>query len=134
MNRIYSKVIGRPWLASAAFAAALLGPGMWMAHGQTDTPAVSPDNSGTNKAHTNTADQQSEASSDRMLTKKIRQALIADKSLSTYGHNVKIITKDGSVTLKGPVHSEEEKQTIATKTESIVGSPDKVTNQLTVKQ
>jgi hyperosmotically inducible periplasmic protein len=135
MNEIYSKLTGRPWLASAAFAAALLSPGVLLAHGQTDTPAtVSPDNSGTNKAHSNTADQQSEASSDRMLTKKIRQALIADKSLSTYGHNVKIITKDGSVTLKGPVHSEEEKQAIATKTESIVGSPDKVTNQLTVKQ
>ena len=135
MNEPYLKLIGRPWLASAAFAAALLSPGVLLAQGQTDTPAtVSPDNSGTNKAHRNTADQQSGASSDRMLTKKIRQALIADKSLSTYGHNVKIITKDGSVTLKGPVHSEEEKQTIATKTESIVGSPDKVTNQLTVKQ
>jgi hyperosmotically inducible protein len=69
-----------------------------------------------------------------MLTKTIRQALIADKSLSTYGHNVKIITMDGSVTLKGPVHSEAEKQNIAAKTESIVGSPEKVTNQLTVKQ
>jgi hyperosmotically inducible periplasmic protein len=135
MNGLQSKVTTRPWLASAALAAALLCPGVWLAHGQTDTPAtVSPDNSGTNKAHSNTADQQSEASSDRMLTKKIRQALIADKSLSTYGHNVKIITKDGSVTLKGPVHSEEEKQSIASKTESIVGSPDKVTNQLTVKQ
>ena len=118
----------RLWLASAAFAAALLCPGG--ALGQ----AVSPDNSAANKAHSATADQQSEATSDRMLTKKVRQALIADKSLSTYGHNVKIIAKDGSVTLKGPVRSEQEKQTIASKAESIVGSPDKVTNQLTVKQ
>jgi osmotically-inducible protein OsmY len=69
-----------------------------------------------------------------MLTRKIRQALVADKSLSIYGHNIKIITKDGSVTLKGPVQSEEEKQSIASKAESIVGSPDKVTNQLLVKQ
>jgi hyperosmotically inducible protein len=135
MTRIHSKVTGSPWFASAAFAAALLCPGVWLAHSQTDSPAaVSPDNSGTNKAQNKTADQQSEAASDRMLTKKIRQALIADKSLSTYGHNVKIITKAGSVTLKGPVHSEEEKQSIASKTESIVGSPEKVTNQLTVKQ
>jgi hyperosmotically inducible protein len=130
MTRFDSKISGSPWLASAALAAALLCPGLCVARGQ----AVSPDNSGTNKAQNNTADQQSEAASDRMLTKKIRQALIADKSLSTYGHNVKIITKDGSVTLKGPVHSEEEKQSIASKTEAIVGSPDKVTNQLTVKQ
>jgi osmotically-inducible protein OsmY len=98
------------------------------------TPTTNPDNSAINQKQGNTADQQSEASSDRMLTKKIRQALIADKSLSTYGHNVKIITKDGSVTLKGPVKSEEEKQSIASKAESIVGSPDKVTNQLLVKQ
>jgi hyperosmotically inducible protein len=135
MNLTYSRLTGRPWLASAVLAATLLSPGVPLAYSQTDAPAsVSPDNSGTNKAHNNTADQQSEASSDRMLTKKIRQSLIADKSLSTYGHNVKIITKDGSVTLKGPVHSEEEKQSIASKAESIVGSPDKVTNQLTVKQ
>ena len=130
MTRFFSRLTGSSSLASAALAAALLCPAVWIAQGQ----AVSPDNSGTNKAQNNTADQQSEAASDRMLTKKIRQALIADKSLSTYGHNVKIITKDGSVTLKGPVHSEEEKQSIASKTESIVGSPDKVTNQLTIKQ
>ena len=73
------------------------------------------DNSAQNKAHSNTAEQQSEATSDRMLTKKIRQSLVADKSLSTYAHNVKIITKDGMVTLKGPVQSEDEKSAIASK-------------------
>jgi hyperosmotically inducible protein len=130
MTRFHSKLTRSSSLAGAALAAALLCPWVWVAQGQ----AVSPDNSGTNKAQNKTADQQSEATSDRMLTKKIRQALIADKSLSTYGHNIKIITKDGSVTLKGPVHSEEEKRSIASRTEAIVGSPDKVTNQLTVKQ
>jgi hyperosmotically inducible periplasmic protein len=69
-----------------------------------------------------------------MLTKKIRQSLIADKSLSTYGHNVKIITQNGVVTLKGPVHSEEEKQTIASEAAEIAGGPDKVVNQLSIKQ
>jgi hyperosmotically inducible protein len=101
---------------------------------QSSPPMTSPDNSGKNKAHSNTADQQSEATSDRMMTKKIRQSLVADKSLSTYAHNVKIITKDGMVTLKGPVHSEEEKSAIASKTAEVAGGPDKVTNQLTVKQ
>jgi hyperosmotically inducible periplasmic protein len=135
MTNIYLKVPVGQLLAGAALAAALLTSGASLAPGQTTAPATaSPDNSTNNKAQNNTADQQSEATSDRMLTKKIRQALIADKSLSTYGHNVKIIAKDGSVTLKGPVHSEEEKQSIASKAESIVGSPDKVTNQLTVKQ
>jgi hyperosmotically inducible protein len=122
-------------LSSAALASALLAPVASLSQDQKSAPTrTSPDNSAVNQTESKTADQQSDATSDRMLTKKIRQALIADKSLSTYGHNVKIITKDGSVTLKGPVHSEEEKQTIASRTESIVGSPDKVTNQLTVKQ
>ena len=120
-------------LSGAALASVLLMPSASQGQNQS-TPTTSPDNSAINQKQGNTADQQSEASSDRMLTKKIRQAIIADKSLSAYGHNVKIIAKDGSVTLKGPVKSEEEKQSIASKAESIVGSPDKVTNQLMVKQ
>jgi osmotically-inducible protein OsmY len=105
------------------------------AQDQSSSPTTTtPDNSAKNKAHSQTADQQSEETSDRMLTKKIRQSLVADKSLSTYGHNVKIISKDGMVTLKGPVHSEEEKSTIASKAAEVAGGPDKVTNQLTVKQ
>src|SRR5580704_16349216 len=101
----------RPY-AGIALALTLLIPGASFGQDQQTTP----DNSANNKAHSQTADQQSSATSDRMLTKKIRQELIADKSLSTYGHNVKIITKDGSVTLKGPVQSQEEKQSIASKT------------------
>jgi hyperosmotically inducible protein len=121
--------------AMLALSSALTIPATLFAQDQTAAPnATSPDNSAKNKMQSNTADQQSEATSDRMLTKKIRQALIADKSLSTYGHNVKIITKDGSVTLKGPVHSEEEKQSIVSKAAEIAGGPDKVTDQLSVKQ
>lgn len=101
---------------------------------QSSAPTTSPDNSAKNKAHSQTAEQQSEATSDRMLTKKIRQSIVADKSLSTYAHNVKIITKSGMVTLKGPVHSEDEKSAIASKAAGVAGGADKVTNQLTVKQ
>jgi hyperosmotically inducible protein len=101
---------------------------------QSSAPTTNPDNSANNKAHSHTAEQQSEATSDRMLTKKIRRSIVSDKSLSTYGHNVKIITKDGMVTLKGPVQSEDEKSTIASKAAEIAGGPDKVTNQITVKQ
>jgi hyperosmotically inducible periplasmic protein len=117
----------------ALFAATLLVP--QAVHGQDQTPpATTPDNSGQNKAHATTADQQSEATQDRMLTKKIRQAIVADKSLSMYAHNVKIIVQNGSVTLKGPVKSDEEKQSIASKAAEIAGGPGKVTNQLTVTQ
>src|SRR5512146_2960858 len=53
-----------------------------------------------------TSDQQKENASDRAITQKIRRALIHDKSLSMYAHNVKIVAQDGQVTLKGPVRTE----------------------------
>ena len=67
------------------------------------------------------------------MAAKIRRAIVSDHSLSTYGHNVKIVVVGGAVTLKGPVHSEAEKQNIAAKAGAIAGQ-DKVTDQLTVKQ
>ncbi len=56
-----------------------------------------------------TADQQKETPADRQLAQQIRRALVKDKSLSTNGHNVKIIAQNGMVTLKGPVDSDTEK-------------------------
>jgi osmotically-inducible protein OsmY len=55
-----------------------------------------------------------------------------DKSLSTYAHNVKIITQNGQVTLKGPVRSEEEKNTVEAKATEVAGE-NKVTSQLAIK-
>ena len=91
-----------------------------------------PDNSGVNKGQQVTADQQHSGAADRDTTAKIRRSIVSDKSLSTYGHNVKIVTKNGAVTLKGPVHSDAEKQNIESKAAAVVGQ-DKVTDQLTVK-
>jgi hypothetical protein len=48
-----------------------------------------------------TADQQKMNPADGALTAKLRRAVVADKSLSTHAHNVKIISPDGTVTLKG---------------------------------
>jgi len=95
--------------------------------------AQAPDNSQQNKAQTPTADNQPNAKSDRITTANVRKAIIADKNLSTYAHNVKIITSNGQVTLKGPVKSEEEKQQVFSDATGAISS-DKVTNQLTVKQ
>lgn len=123
------------FFAVPAIASALLIPNYVLGQDQgAASTATNTDNSAQNKAHTTTADQQSEATSDRMLTQKIRKTLIGDKSLSTYGHNVKIITKDGAVTLKGPVHSDAEKESIGNMAADAAGGADKVTNQLTVKQ
>lgn len=49
-----------------------------------------------------------------------------------YAHNVKIITRHGVVTLKGPVKSEDEKQVIANKAEAVVGNTEMVKNDLTI--
>ncbi|HEY3309451.1 MAG TPA: hypothetical protein VGJ93_13435 [Desulfuromonadaceae bacterium] len=57
-----------------------------------------------------TADQQGESKSDIEMSKNIRTAVITDKLLSQYAHNIKIITRDGKVTLKGPIKSEQEKK------------------------
>lgn len=78
-----------------------------------------------------TADQQKETKSDREMARQIRQAIVKDKSLSTYAHNVKVIVQDGAVTLKGPVHSDEEKQSIEAKAGQVAGA-DKVTDQIEV--
>ena len=104
---------------------------------QTTDPAQ-PDNTKTNKRDRSpgavTADQQKMNSADRELSKKIRQAIIADKSLSTYAHNVKIISQDGTVTLKGPVHSDTEKSTIEAKAAEIAGGADKGKSEISVQQ
>jgi osmotically-inducible protein OsmY len=96
-----------------------------------------PDNTKVNKQDRSgggvTADQQKNNAGDRHLTQQIRKAVIADKSLSTYAHNVKIISQNGAVTLKGPVRSEEEKKAILSKAEEVAGA-GRVTDQLTVKQ
>lgn len=78
-----------------------------------------------------TADQQKEAKSDRQIAAEIRRSIIKDKSLSTYAHNVKVIVKDGAVTLKGPVRSDEEKQSLESKAAEVAGA-DKITNQIEV--
>src|ERR1039457_4463094 len=79
-----------------------------------------------------TADQQKENRSDRDITQQIRQSIMKDKSLSTYAHNVKIMTQNVQVTLKGPVRWEDEKNTVETKDAEVAGE-NKVTSQLDVK-
>src|SRR5580698_4414374 len=69
-----------------------------------------PDNTKVNKGDAQpgavTADRQKVNANDQEMTRSIRKAVMADKSLSTYAHNVKIITQDGAVTLRGPVKSD----------------------------
>jgi hyperosmotically inducible protein len=101
---------------------------------ETDKP-TKPDNTKANKRDRDknepTADQQKENKSDREMAKEIRQAIVKDKSLSTYAHNVKVIVQNGAVTLKGPVRSEDEKKAVEAKAQSVAGSAN-ITNELSV--
>ena len=116
-------------LAVFTIAAAVAEPSF------AQTAATAPaDNSKTNKAdvHLNaSADAQKNDAADLSLTRRIRQSVIADKNLSTYAHNVKIVAVAGTVTLNGPVRSEEEKNSVQAKAVSIAG-PEHVVNQITV--
>ena len=101
-----------------------------------DSTPIAPNNSAVNARDrapgAMTADQQSNATSDVELTRKIRQAVVGDDSLSMLAHNVKIVSANGNVTLRGPVNSEAEKVAIASKAKAIAGAGN-VDNQLEVK-
>jgi osmotically-inducible protein OsmY len=94
-----------------------------------------PDNTRMNKGDAQsdsiTADQQKMNPTDRTTTQKIRSEIMKDKSLSTYAHNIKIVTREGKVTLKGPVRSDEEKSSVEAKARSIAGN-ENVTSQIEV--
>ena len=78
-----------------------------------------------------TSDDQSNDRSDLRITQEVRRAVVADKQLSTSAHNVKIITRKGVVTLRGPVVSAAERSTIEAKATRVAGVTH-VDNQLEI--
>jgi hyperosmotically inducible periplasmic protein len=139
------RVVCRPW--SIAFSAtflllltvSLVPPTLSVGAQSPDnsgSPSQAPDNAAANRPgnspDANRADQQGFSESDREITRKIRKAVIADKSLSTYAHNVKIISRNGVVTLKGPVRSDQEKNAIDSAATQIAGAVN-VKDELTIK-
>ncbi len=96
---------------------------------------IKSDNTGMNKLDGSrgavTADQQGSSKSDREITRLIRKSVVSDKALSSYGHNIKIITRDGVVTLKGPVKSEREKMDILNRANTVTGGAS-VTDEMSV--
>jgi len=81
--------------------------------------------------HELTADQQNLNESDSELTRRIRKDLMSKRDLSTYAHNIKIITVNGKVTLKGPVRSLNEEKTILKLAQAAAGRSN-VTNEISV--
>ncbi len=64
---------------------------------------------------------QSESEEDRTITARVRQALTQDDTLSTNAQNVKVVTRDGVVTLRGPVESQQERTAVASKARQVAG-------------
>lgn len=129
---------------SSVLAAPLLVLGIQIAIAQT-SPAdavsansdksVAADNTKSNKQdpsdRNQTADKQMNNSTDMDVTDRIRRSVMADKNLSVYGHNVKIVSANGTVTLNGVVRTDAEKTEIGTKAASVVGK-DHVVNEIKV--
>jgi hyperosmotically inducible protein len=132
----HSGAITNPMKHSKVILAALFCGAAAFSQGQTPDPAAKPDNTETNKRDRNsgeaTADQQKMNAADQDLTQRIRQSIMSDKSLSTYAHNIKIVSQNGAVTLKGPVKSDDEKKIVMAKAIAVAGSANKVTDEVSV--
>jgi len=106
-------------VGTAVFSVSLMAAPLLAAQDSQQPP---PDNTGQNRAQNQpTADQQKMNPADRAITQKIRRAIHDDSTLSTYAHNIKIITQDGKVTLRGPVRTEDEKAGLEAKAVSVAG-------------
>jgi hyperosmotically inducible protein len=128
------KIVKLIWIISTVAGVLLCGGVDVKAAAQTPPPAA--DNTKANKAVVKkgqpTADQAKNSAADLDIMQKIRKAVMDDKSLSSYAHNVKVISQNQKVTLKGPVRSNEEKKNIEQKATDVVGAGN-VTNQITIR-
>jgi hyperosmotically inducible periplasmic protein len=124
-------IINRSLLSGSALLMCFSAVGI----AQTTPPA--PDNSKANASSMNststmgTADAQKNDAADMAITQNIRKSVMADKSLSTYAHNVKIVTVNGAVTLNGVVRDTREKGIIEMKAQEIAGKTN-VTDALSI--
>jgi hyperosmotically inducible periplasmic protein len=118
-NRVLTATIAAGLLIIAAQGA------MSQSSTAPSTGTVPADNTKSNKLDPSntsaTADAQKNNAGDRTITQQIRKSLVTDKALSTYAHNVKIVSVNGTVTLNGVVRSEEEKSAIEAKAVSVAG-------------
>ena len=81
---------------------------------------------------TQTPQKQPNNADDRALLAAVRRAIQLDKTVSSYGHNVKIVASNGVVTLRGPVRNNDEKGKIEQLALQVAGVAS-VENQLDVK-
>jgi hyperosmotically inducible protein len=95
-----------------------------------------PDNTATNErdrsGETQTSGDQSNSSADLKITQAVRQAIMKDSELSMTAKNIKVITTNGQVTLRGPVKTAQEKAKINQLASSAAGGA-RIDNQLDVE-
>lgn len=95
------------------------------------------DNTGRNAQdrddQTLTPGDQGGSAADREVTANVRKAIVADDALSMNAHNVKVITQNGVVTLRGPVKNAAEKTSVAAKAQKVAGVK-RVDNQLEIEK
>ena len=107
-----------------------------MAQTQTNGMNSDADNSAKNdrdrSGNTLTPGDQGNSPADQVLTQQVRKSLVGDSNLSITAKNIKIITINGKVTLRGPVNSETEKSSILTLAKNMAGDAN-VDDQLEVK-
>jgi len=129
----------KPHSIAAMLAVSLMGSSLSLAQTSPsdrappagESHASQPDNSRTNAHAANreaSADAQSNSKRDVELTSQIRRSVMSEKDLSTYGHNVKIVAVNGTVTLNGVVKSAAEKSTIHRHAAAIAGEAQVVDN------
>jgi hyperosmotically inducible protein len=124
--------MNNPIFSSIVLASALIAAPYAIAQ---NSPPVPADNSKSNQIDSTnrntTADAQSNKAADLNITQQIRKSLMADKALSVYAHNIKIVTVNGNVTLNGVVRSADEKASIDNKAQVVAGS-NSVTSELKI--
>jgi osmotically-inducible protein OsmY len=100
-----------------------------------DDKKVNADNTAKNErdrsGETQTSGDQSNSSADLKTTQAIRQALMKDPALSATAKNIKVITANGHVTLRGPVNTAQEKAKIDQFAKSAAGGAE-IENELEV--
>jgi hyperosmotically inducible protein len=114
-------------LSTGFIIGALLTPATFeVARAQSSPNAAAPDNSAQNERDrdhaTLTPMDQSNKPGDIDISKRIRSALVTDDSLSTEAKNIKVITIDGAVTLRGPVKTDQERAEIVAKATQVAGN------------
>ena len=101
-----------------------------------DNEKAKADNTATNErdrsGDTKTSGDQSNSPADLKITQAIRQALMKDRELSTTAKNIKVITANGQVTLRGPVKTAQEKAKVDQIAKSAAGGAQ-IDDQLDVK-